>query len=144
MIRDSVASTPMKARVFIMWTGCCGGGGRRRATGSTENAIKDGARSQLTYQQSITSSLIFNHYLHGSEGGCELLDYVLTVRTPGGIRYLKLVQIKADRLPPVGMWRRAFRSREQVSMYICGKWGTIFRGNLRSEQKIPSVNFSGP
>jgi hypothetical protein len=74
MIRDNVASTSMNARVFIMWTGWRGGGGRRRATGSTENAIKDGARSRLTYQQSITSSLIFNHYLHGSEAGCELRD----------------------------------------------------------------------
>ena len=75
MIRDSVAATSKKARVFIMWTWCCEDGGCRRATGSTENAIKDGAWSQLTYQQSITSSSIFNHYLHGSEAGGELRDY---------------------------------------------------------------------
>jgi hypothetical protein len=74
MIRDSAASTSMKALVFIMWTGCCEDGGCRRATGSAKNAIKDGAWSQLRYQQSITSSLIFNHYLHGSEAGGELRD----------------------------------------------------------------------
>jgi hypothetical protein len=74
MIRDSVASTSMKARVFIMLTGCSEDGGCKRATGPGENAIKDGAWGQLTYYQSITSSLIFNHYLRGSEAGGELRD----------------------------------------------------------------------